>query len=102
MEIAGSTCAVCGQHIVLAREGKCCATCRIVVHRACDAQSTCSRCGAGYEVFEPPIADVLRDAIVPRSLRPSRSTSSVAMVVFAALALLFGLAFLIFLFHPHR
>jgi hypothetical protein len=102
MEIAGSTCMVCGQHIVLAREGMCCPSCRNVLHRACDAQSTCRQCGAAYQIPEPPVADVARDAVLPRSLRSGRSTSPVALVVLAALALLFGLAFLVFFLHPHR
>lgn len=97
MEITGSTCTICGQHIVLAREGMCCPTCRIVVHRACDAQSTCSRCGEKHEIPEPPVADVLRDAIVPRSLRPTHSASAVASVIGAALAFLIGFALLLLL-----
>ncbi len=102
MEIAGSTCAVCAEHIVLMCEGKSCPTCRIVVHRTCEPHSICPRCEAQYEIPEPPGADVFRDAILPRSLRPSRGTSPVALVIFAAVALLVGVAFLVFVIHPHR
>lgn len=100
MEIAGSTCAVCRQHVVLAREGKACPTCRIVVHRACDAQSQCSRCGAAYEIQELPIVDPLRDAIVPRSLRPGRPGSPIAMAVIGVF-LLFAM-FVLLLFWVHH
>ena len=102
MEIAGSTCTICGQRVVLTREGKGCSACGIVVHQACHAQSKCGRCGREYEIPEPPFVDVARDAIVPRSLRPGRSASPVAAVVLAALLLLFGMAFLIYLLYPHR
>jgi hypothetical protein len=99
MQIAGSTCEICGQHVVFAREGKLCSSCRIVVHRECDAKSTCTRCGREYKLAKPPIADPARDTIVPRSLRPNRSASPVAMVLLAALLVLFGFAFLLLLVH---
>jgi hypothetical protein len=100
MDIAGSTCAVCGQHVVLAREGKRCSTCSIVVHRACDTQSQCSRCGRVYESQEQPVVDPLREAIVPRSLRPSRPGSPVAMAVIGVF-LLFALFVLLLLWVHH-
>ncbi len=99
MEIAGSTCAVCGEHVVLAREGKYCPSCRLVVHAACDDLNKCSRCGKVFEIHEPPIVDIRRDAFVPRSLRPSSNASPSAMVVLAAMVLLFAFAFLVLLFH---
>jgi hypothetical protein len=101
MEIAGSTCAVCGRHVVFAPDGKFCGQCGVVVHRACDAQSSCTRCGGVYEIQESPVVDVAREAILPRSLRPSRSTSPVAMIVLGVLVLLFFMAF-VFFFRPHH
>ena len=101
MEIAGSTCKVCGQRIVLAREGKACSACRIVVHRGCDDQHTCALCGKRYEGFEPPVADVARDAVLPRSLRPGRTSSGLMVVVLAALLLFFMLFLIVFFTHPH-
>ena len=100
MEIAGSTCTVCGQHIVLAREGMCCPTCRIVVHRVCDTQSQCPRCGGAYEIQERPIVDPLREAIVPRSLRPGRPGSPVAMAVIGVF-LLFAMFVLLLMWVHH-
>jgi hypothetical protein len=88
MEIAGSTCAVCGQHVIFAQDGKCCPACGIVVHEKCDDQSRCSRCGRAYERQEHPIPDPLRDATVPRSLRPSALGASVPMLIFASLLFL--------------
>jgi len=98
MEIAGSTCVVCGQHVVLAREGKACPACRVVVHRACDAQSQCSRCGGEYETQKQPIVDPMREAIVPRSLQPISPSSPVAMVVIAVFLLFAFLALLLLMF----
>ena len=97
MEIAGSRCTGCGQKIVLAREGKICRACGRVVHQACDAQFFCPHCGTQYEVFEAPRADVSRDAILPRSLRPSRDASPVAFVLLALFVVAVGLAFFLFL-----
>src|SRR5262245_51000060 len=96
MQIAGSTCAVCRQHVVLAREGKACPTCRVVVHRACETQSTCGRCGVEYAIPEPHSVDVRRDAIVPRSMRPGGSAAlSIALVIITVFLLLFLLLFII-------
>jgi len=88
MEIAGSTCTVCGRHVVFAQDGKCCPTCGIVVHETCDTQSRCPQCDRAYEAQVRPILDPLRDAIVPRSLRSS-TPGAVAMVIFGALLFVF-------------
>lgn len=100
MEIAGGTCAVCGQHIVLVREGKSCPACRTVVHRACDNQSQCPRCGGIYVTQEPPVVDPVREAIVARSLRPVSPSSPVAMLVIGVFLLfLFFVAMLVSVHH---
>lgn len=94
MEVAGDTCIVCGQHIVLRREGKSCPSCGIVVHQECDTRSTCTRCGGEYEIPEPPVVDITRDAILPRRLRPSRTISAIGMVILAVLLMLLALLLL--------
>src|ERR1051325_3780229 len=93
VEIAGGTCAVCGGKVVLAAEGKACPQCGVVLHRACDPHDTCSRCGSAYKVHEPPVADPVGDAVVPRSLRASGPGTTVAVILVAALILIlmFGL-----------
>lgn len=96
MEIAGSTCAICGRHIVLAREGKYCPACKIAVHRECAAHNTCACCGGEYQMIQPPIVDGLRDAILPRNLRWNTQQSPVAILILAALLLLLlGLVFFV-------
>src|SRR5262245_37142181 len=98
MEIAGSTCTVCGQHIVLARDGKSCTTCRIVVHRTCHTQSHCSRCGGVYQTQEPPVVDPVREATVPRNLRPVAPGSPAAMAIIGAvLCVVLFVVFIMFL-----
>ena len=94
MEVAGKTCCVCGQHVVLTRDGKSCPTCGIVVHRGCDTRSTCTRCGGEYEIPEPPVVDITREAILPRRLRPSYTVSPIAMVILALLLILLALILL--------
>ena len=88
MEIAGNTCAACGQRVVFACDGKFCAQCGVVVHGTCDTQSTCSRCGGVYEIQQPPVVDVARDAILPRNLRPSNTAIPVAVAILGALLVL--------------
>ena len=98
MEIAGNICTVCGHKVVFAQDGKCCPACRTVVHETCDSRSICPRCGRPYERQETPIVDPLREAIVPRCLRPLAPASPVAMVICAALlfVVLFG-AWMVFI-----
>jgi hypothetical protein len=50
----------------------------------------------------PPVTDVLRDAILPRSLRASQSTSPIAIGLVAALLLLCFMVLLLFRLNPHR
>src|SRR5580765_7016417 len=98
MEIAGGTCTVCGQHITFAQEGKSCPACGIVVHRTCDNQSTCARCGREYETLEPPVVDITRDAFLSRSLRPNNTAIPFAVAIFGALLILILLFFSMRLF----
>jgi hypothetical protein len=90
MQIAGNKCRVCGGNIILSSEGKSCAHCETFAHVACFPQSTCDVCGQSFESYEAPKPDPLRDAILPRALRPSKSGGPVLF-----LAALF--VFLIFL-----
>ena len=73
MQIAGAICKVCGFSVVLASEGKFCPHCESVVHLACDTGETCAVCGQPYQAYERPEPNPLRDAILPRALRPARS-----------------------------
>ena len=70
------------------------------MHRACDVQSRCSRCGAEYEVLVPPVAGIPE----PRLFRAASVASqhNGCENIGAALALLLGFALLLFLLHPHR
>jgi hypothetical protein len=90
MQIAGSKCKVCGQKIVLSREGKFCPECNTYAHLVCEARDNCDICGRPLQNYERPEADPTRDAILPRALRPSKSGGPVLF-----LAALF--VFLIFL-----
>lgn len=95
MQIAGETCMVCGKKIIFSRDGKYCQDCRIVVHQTCDPENTCTKCGRAYQTYEPPIADPAREAVVPRSLRPSGSSGPIAIVIFSAVLLFFMLLLLL-------
>jgi hypothetical protein len=100
MEIAGSLCALCGHAVVIAQEGKCCPTCGVVVHQACETGATCTRCGRVYEIQDRPIFDPARDAVVPRTLRRNRSRAPTAIVIFAGvLLLLFIFGMILLLLH---
>jgi hypothetical protein len=73
MQIAGNTCRICDRGIILSSEGKFCPYCGTYVHLACEPRGKCDVCGQPYQIFEPPKADPLSDAVVPPALRPSRS-----------------------------
>ena len=73
MQIAGNKCTVCGGKVILATEGKFCAPCGRVVHLACAPQNCCDVCGQPFEAFKPAKPDPLGEAILPRSLRTSKS-----------------------------
>jgi hypothetical protein len=90
MQIAGNKCKVCGRSIVLSSEGKFCPRCGTFAHFACEARDNCDICGRQFQHYERPEADPLRDAILPRALRPTKSSGPVLF-----LAALF--VFLIFL-----
>jgi hypothetical protein len=92
MEIAGSRCKVCKRTIVFADEGKYCVRCGTVVHLACESRAQCAVCGQPCELYEPPKADPMSQAIIPPALRSGRSGGPVfaigAVVVLAALVLI--------------
>jgi hypothetical protein len=80
MQLAGRKCKVCGNKIVFADEAQYCSHCDAVVHLACE-EHICSVCGAELEIYARPKPDVLRDAILPRGLRPAK-TGAAAFVIF--------------------
>jgi hypothetical protein len=73
MQSAGNRCKVCERNIVLSSEGKYCPRCGTFAHVACEPQNDCPVCGQPFQGYERPEADPLRDAILPRALRPSGS-----------------------------
>jgi len=94
MQIAGNKCRACGNNITLSSEGKFCARCGTFAHLACAPQSACEVCGQPFECYEAPKPEPLRDAILPRALRPAKSGGP---VIAAGLILL--LAFLFFILY---
>jgi hypothetical protein len=73
MQIAGNKCRVCGRSIVLSSEGKYCEGCGAFAHAACEPAGSCPICGQPFQEYERPKPDPLRDALLPRALRPARS-----------------------------
>jgi hypothetical protein len=92
MQIAGNKCKVCERGIILSTDGKFCERCGTLVHLACALADNCDVCGQRWQRYEPPKPDPMRDAILPLSLRPSKSGGA---LVAAGLILL--LAFLFFI-----
>ncbi len=88
MQIPGNTCKVCQQPIIFSNEGKFCARCGAVVHLTCLPQPECDVCGALFQHDERSEPDPLRDAVVPRALRPLKSGAWV-LAVGLGLGLLF-------------
>jgi rRNA maturation protein Nop10 len=84
MEIAGSNCRLCGRTIVLASEGNFCPACGAYSHRACDPGEKCTVCGQRFQRYEPSKPDPMRDAFLPRALRPASDVGPLTV----ALALL--------------
>ena len=103
MEIAGNKCKVCDRNIVLSSEGVFCARCGTFAHITCEPEANCGVCGQLLRHFEPPIADPLRDAILPRALRPVKSGGPILLVI-AGVALLVIVLYLCFMYslgHMH-
>jgi hypothetical protein len=94
MQIAGSKCKICGHGIVLSTEGKFCRRCETVFHTACEPADTCAICGQRYEAQAPIKPDPLREALLPRALRPAKSggpaLAVAALIAFALLSLIAG------------
>jgi len=88
MQIPGNKCKVCGRNIVLSSEGEYCRECKSFAHEACEPGDVCSVCGKPLERYKGPEADPMRDAIVPRSLRPVGSGAAalaIGLVLLVAL-----------------
>lgn len=81
MQIAGSKCGLCGRTIVFASEGKFCPGCKTYSHLACDSREQCAVCHEPFQRFELPKPDPLRDAIVPRPLRPAQTFGPLAIAL---------------------
>jgi hypothetical protein len=95
MQIAGNRCKFCERNIVLSSEGKYCARCGTFAHVACEPQSDCDACGQPFQEYERPEADPMRDAVLPRALRPA---SSGGLLMISLMALMVILIFLIWRF----
>jgi hypothetical protein len=90
MEIAGHRCRVCKRRIILSSEGKFCAHCGTVVHLACEPKATCEDCGQPFHDFQKPKADPVSEAVLPRSLRPTKDGGPmVAALLIIATVLVF-------------
>lgn len=75
-------------------EGKYCPHCGTYVHIACKPEERCDVCGQSYHHAQRPKADPVRDALLPRALRPSKDAFPiVAMFLFLVIALLVVLVF---------
>jgi hypothetical protein len=94
MQIAGNKCRVCGLNIVLSSEGDYCLHCSTFVHSSCEPRGVCNVCGNRLEQYEPPQADLIAQAVLPRSLRPA-GTGGPALAV----GMIFLFAVLIVLFY---
>jgi len=95
IQIPGNMCKVCRQPIVFSNEGKFCAQCEQVVHLTCLPQPECDVCGALFQQDERPEPDPLRDAIVPRAMRPVQSGAWV-LAVSLGIGLLFIASIVLF------
>jgi hypothetical protein len=73
MQIAGNKCRVCEHTIVLSSEGKYCGGCAAFVHVTCEPAGSCPVCGQAFQEYERPKPDPMREAVLPRALRPARS-----------------------------
>ena len=96
MQITGHKCKVCGQDIVLSREGKFCDQCDVFVHYTCDPRSKCGVCGRVYREFEPAKLDPSGEAIVPRVLRTTENIA-LAIIVLGAFFLIAAYLFNLFI-----
>ena len=92
MQLAGSKCQVCGKSIVLAEEGMFCPQCDAAFHSPCAPEAVCSVCHAHLQRESAPTPDPLREAVVPRALRPPKNSAAVYVFLFLFLALLGMLA----------
>jgi hypothetical protein len=89
MQVAGSNCSVCGRGIVLSKEGQFCSKCGRCVHLACEPLKSCSVCGEPLRQETPPDSDPLRDAILPRALRPGKVGPLAVALLISICAVLF-------------
>ena len=94
MNVVGCACSVCGQSIVLAREGKSCVECAITVHQACQPETTCKHCGTTYESANLADAATTESPVLPRNLRPV-SNRGLVVLILAAFLLVIGVVVLL-------
>jgi hypothetical protein len=84
MQMAGTTCKICGNRIVFSDEGAFCAQCGTVMHRTCAAGFQCDVCGQPYQRHAPSKANPMEDAVLPRSLRPTKTATPAAIAILLA------------------
>jgi hypothetical protein len=87
MNFAGGTCNICGEKIVFANEAKFCSRCETVAHVGCGG-NVCGLCGDNLQCYAPPQTDPLRDAILPRVLRPVKTGAAAFAILFIFLFML--------------
>jgi ribosomal protein S27AE len=91
MQIAGSSCEVCGRSVTFSVDGKFCARCGTVMHLGCEPRASCGVCGQPFQSYEQPKAEPLNEALVPRSLRPVGSGGAALAMCLGAGLLLLGI-----------
>ena len=66
---------------MLSGEGKYCGGCPAFVHLACAPGDTCDVCGQPFQRYERPKPDPMRDAVLPRALRPAKIGGPLTMAL---------------------
>ena len=85
MQIAGTPCRICVEPIVLASEGKRCASCDYTVHLECQPAELCPFCSKPLLREERPARDRFSDAYDPRESRSGRAVGPLLMLLAAGL-----------------
>src|SRR5580765_1605467 len=95
MQIAGNKCRICDHKIVFAHEGKACVHCGTFVHVNCEPRAFCDVCGQLFQQYELPKPDPLREAYLPRALRPAKGGGWAIAVLGAAIVAIFFLGYIL-------
>jgi len=100
MQIAGNKCRICALKIIFAHEGKTCVHCGTFVHGTGELRATCDVCGQPFQQYDLPEPDPLREAFLPRALRPAKGGGWAIAVLGAAILAIFVLGYLLLTIRP--